>query len=507
MDPDKYQQAWKADAARMHVTIDADLLSNEVQRSHRDFQSTIFWRDIREAGTSLLLIPIWLAMGIPLSLPWTWYLTVPALIWVAGFILVDRRRHPQRPSEPGEPLLYYVKESLTQVEHQIWLLRNVFWWYLLPFAISIMAFFLHVAWRSSSVWWEFALFAGVLGLFLLVLYGATYRLNQRAVREQLEPRRQDLLKLVASLEDETNSEDADDIIDLASALADPVRNCGLNSSWAENWNLIIPSWREAVAIILPTLVGAYCGLRYPIPEMGPVFFQSVVGAVIPFEIALACVWLRFRKKQKRSASADREPIAPASGVDLEDVADPTPQRLPRAPAVLIIVLTVFLGIMAVLAVYTCMVNTTGDSLRGPGLENESAFGDDDISHLDAWLRKMIDVAEYPSLSVAVVSDGEIVYQDAFGFEDIKASRQATPQAQYRVASVTKVFTASLAATLDDRGMVDLDQPVVKYLPKSVSISTTPEVGATITLRQLASHTSGLPRGVPGRVQTVEGWYQ
>ena len=61
--------------------------------------------------------------------------------------------------------------------------------------------------------------------------------------------------------------------------------------------------------------------------------------------------------------------------------------------------------------------------------------------------------------------------------------------------------------LHESGVVDLDQPVVNYLPEDVSVSTTPEVGAKITLRQLASHTSGLPRGVPGRVQSVEGWYE
>ena len=97
------------------------------------------------------MMPVWFYLGITLSLPWTWCLTVPALVWVAGFILVDRKRHPQKPSEPDEPLLDSVKESLTQVEHQIWLLRNVFWWYLLPFAISILAFFAQVAW-SLRVW-------------------------------------------------------------------------------------------------------------------------------------------------------------------------------------------------------------------------------------------------------------------------------------------------------------------------------------------------------------------
>ena len=90
--------------------------------------------------------------------------------------------HPQKPSEPGDPLLQYVKESLTQVEHQIWLLRNIFWWYLLPPSLSIMAFFAHVSWLASSAWWEFLCAVLVLGLVLYVVYATIYRLNQHAVR-------------------------------------------------------------------------------------------------------------------------------------------------------------------------------------------------------------------------------------------------------------------------------------------------------------------------------------
>ncbi|HUP77156.1 MAG TPA: hypothetical protein VM260_01255 [Pirellula sp.] len=147
MSLDKCQQAWKAEASKVQVTFDADWLLNEVQHLHSAFRSMIFWRDVREVGMSLVMIPLWFAMGIGMSLPWTWYLTVPALLWIAGFMLVDRRRHPQRSGDPGEPLLYYVKESLAQVEHQIWLLRNVFWWYLLPPSLSLMAFF--IQWIGS----------------------------------------------------------------------------------------------------------------------------------------------------------------------------------------------------------------------------------------------------------------------------------------------------------------------------------------------------------------------
>src|SRR5690606_23197856 len=136
MDPDKFQQAWQADSARTRVSIDADPFLKEMQRMQREFQSTIFWCDLREVAVAVLMIPIWLVMGVFLSLPWTWYLTVPALLWITGFILVDRRRHPQT-TEAGQPLLDLTQDSLAQVEHQIWLLRNVLWWYLLPCALPI----------------------------------------------------------------------------------------------------------------------------------------------------------------------------------------------------------------------------------------------------------------------------------------------------------------------------------------------------------------------------------
>src|SRR5689334_9386119 len=125
MDPDHYQQAWQAQSSETRITIDARLLLKEVQRNQRDFRSAILRRDVIEVGVGLLMLPLWFYLGVTFSEPWTWYLTVPAIIWCVGFFVVDRIRHPQRPSDPGEPLLNCVENSLSQVEHQIWLLRNV----------------------------------------------------------------------------------------------------------------------------------------------------------------------------------------------------------------------------------------------------------------------------------------------------------------------------------------------------------------------------------------------
>ncbi|TWT58072.1 hypothetical protein KOR42_14420 [Thalassoglobus neptunius] len=357
MNLDEYRQAWKEDEAQMNITFDSDLLSKEVLRSHQSFQSMIYWRDFREVGVSLVMIPLWLLLGSMMSLPWTWYLTIPALIWIAAFIFVDRSRHPQRPSHPGEPLLFYAKESLEQTEHQIWLLRNIFWWYLLPFCISIMAFFVNVAWNSSDGLLGFSLLSGIGAIFLYVIYSAVYRLNQTAVTEQLEPRRDDLQRLIDSLERETDDENAGDIMELVAAISESESGCGACSgwlNWAENWNRLVPSWQTATAIILPTLAGALCGwysgTQLQIPEMGPTLFQVIVGAVIPFEIVFFSICWSSSKKQKKIQVARDEEAASKPEDRIKTTSSDNGIRLPKAPALVILVLVIFLGVMAFVAI-------------------------------------------------------------------------------------------------------------------------------------------------------------
>jgi hypothetical protein len=204
MGPDKYQQAWKLHSSETRVTVDAELLLNEVQRNQRRFRTTIFCRDFREVAVALVMIPVWFYLGARVSPPWTWYLTVPVLIWIAAFMLVYRLRHKRRLTESDAPLLQCVKLAVTEVDDQIWLLRNVFWWYLLPPGISIAIFFAHFTWLRSKSWSDALSHVHVFVVFLAV-FGFIYWLNQYVVRKQLEPRRRELLGLLASLGDETTS--------------------------------------------------------------------------------------------------------------------------------------------------------------------------------------------------------------------------------------------------------------------------------------------------------------
>jgi CubicO group peptidase (beta-lactamase class C family) len=209
MNPDDLKEAWLAQTSQTRLTIDADLLLKEVRRNQQSFAGTIFWRDVREVGVSLLMVPVWFYLGAKHSLPWTWYLGVPALLWVAGFMLVDRMRHKSQGPEQGESLSRRVEISLAEVEHQIWLLRNVLWWYLLPPGLAVLAFFGQCAWEVLASGWQWMalVIMGAVAVEALVLAGV-YWLNQRTVRSELEPRRQELQALLGSLNDTTEAGNA-----------------------------------------------------------------------------------------------------------------------------------------------------------------------------------------------------------------------------------------------------------------------------------------------------------
>ncbi len=205
MSPDNFQQAWQASTSHVRMTVDADLLSKEVQRNESQFAATILLRDLREVVVALIMIPVWIFLGVMLSLLWTWYLCIPGLIFVAAYMIVDRRRHGRPRPEADGPLREHVKYSLGQVEHQIWLLRNVFWWYIMPVALPCMIFFVHVAWRKRAVGWDSVLFTLVSTAVFCSVMGFVYWLNQKAVRNSLEPRQQELKELLSNLSDETDT--------------------------------------------------------------------------------------------------------------------------------------------------------------------------------------------------------------------------------------------------------------------------------------------------------------
>jgi Mg2+/citrate symporter len=100
------------------------------------------------------------------------------------------------------------------------------------------------------------------------------------------------------------------------------------------------------------------------PEMGPVLFQTVVGAVIPSEIAFfSFIVLASRSKKKRqAASASVEKNVPASEVVHQQSGDQKTIHLPRAPALAILVLIIVLSLMVIPAIVSFFIHF---SVSGP----------------------------------------------------------------------------------------------------------------------------------------------
>ena len=198
---DELKQAWQSQASPRRLMLDAGLVLNEVRRNERQFAAMIFCRDVREVGIALLLVPVWIVLGIKMSSLWSWYLVIPTQFWIAGFMIVDRmRQRPQRPT-PEDTLHRSVERSLAQVEHQIWLLRNVFWWYLLPPFAAIMFWLGHLAWLARHAGPERLGEFGAIALFFVLVGWFIHWVNQFAVRKHLAPRRDELQTLLRSLEE------------------------------------------------------------------------------------------------------------------------------------------------------------------------------------------------------------------------------------------------------------------------------------------------------------------
>jgi CubicO group peptidase (beta-lactamase class C family) len=96
----------------------------------------------------------------------------------------------------------------------------------------------------------------------------------------------------------------------------------------------------------------------------------------------------------------------------------------------------------------------------------------------------------PGLAIGIVKDGRLVYARGFGVMKLgEAEQPVTPETIFHMASVTKPFVGTAVMQLVEQGRVDLDSPVTKYLPY---FELKDDRFASITVRHLLTHTSGMP---------------
>jgi CubicO group peptidase (beta-lactamase class C family) len=105
------------------------------------------------------------------------------------------------------------------------------------------------------------------------------------------------------------------------------------------------------------------------------------------------------------------------------------------------------------------------------------------SRIDALMRAY--QGAVPGAGVAVIQDGVPVVQCAYGLADVESRVAATTATNYRLASLTKQFTAAAILLLAEEGRLSIDDPVRRWLP------ALPAAADGIVIRHLLTHTSGL----------------
>jgi len=114
----------------------------------------------------------------------------------------------------------------------------------------------------------------------------------------------------------------------------------------------------------------------------------------------------------------------------------------------------------------------------------------DLSRLDGIFENYRLDAHVPGMVFGVVRDGRLAYVKGLGVQDLEAKRPVTAETLFRIASMTKAFTALSILKLRDDGRLSLDAPAERYVPEMRTWRYPTLDSPRIRVRELLTHTAG-----------------
>lgn len=113
-----------------------------------------------------------------------------------------------------------------------------------------------------------------------------------------------------------------------------------------------------------------------------------------------------------------------------------------------------------------------------------------ITDLDSFIQNQIDSLKISGLSIAIIRNNKIVYQGGFGVKNLITKEKVTYKTLFEICSLSKPVFAYFVMLQVEKGILDLDTPLYKYLPyKDIENDARHKL---ITARMVLTHTSGLP---------------
>ncbi|TKI88343.1 beta-lactamase family protein, partial [Bacillus wiedmannii] len=92
-------------------------------------------------------------------------------------------------------------------------------------------------------------------------------------------------------------------------------------------------------------------------------------------------------------------------------------------------------------------------------ENDRMFTENDKEQLDSLIKKQMQEAKIPGMSVIVVKGDQAVYKKSFGYSNLETKQRVTEKTLFEIGSNSKAFTALAIYQLVQKGLIDLKDPV------------------------------------------------
>lgn len=112
-----------------------------------------------------------------------------------------------------------------------------------------------------------------------------------------------------------------------------------------------------------------------------------------------------------------------------------------------------------------------------------------MNEIEHILTEQLEKNKTPSIQYVFFNKDSVIYKFTGGFADVKNNKKTNENITYNAYSVTKTFTALAVLQLAEQEKINIEQPIINYLPE---FPYPPE----ITIRQLLSHSSGIPNPIP-----------
>ena len=148
--------------------------------------------------------------------------------------------------------------------------------------------------------------------------------------------------------------------------------------------------------------------------------------------------------------------------------------------------------------------------KGPYVEygspGSAGFNSDSLKNIDDMIKRLTEEGKIPGAAALLASDGKIIYQTAYGKQDIEAGTDLDTTVIFRIASMSKPITSVAILQLYEQGKLKLDDPVHKYIPsflepevitsfnKQDTTWTSRKASREVTIHDLLTHTAGVAYG-------------